>query len=207
MLYVQNQGPFRGTCLAFAVTASHELSRSPDIGPLEDLSEEMLYWGAKQVEGNRRAGAQVVSMNAALTGWGQPPEALWPYDPFIDDTQPTYQPSAACLQAGNTRKAKLQKIAVSVESFRSQLGSGHPIVTGIPLWTAFLRPINGQLANPRSAELIGDRHAVVTVGYDDTQRRMLVRNSWGETWGDRGHAWLPYAFVSQHVIEAWVIER
>ena len=129
MLYVQNQGPFRGTCLAFAVTASHELSRSPDIGPLEDLSEEMLYWGAKQVEGNRRAGAQVVSMNAALTGWGQPPEALWPYDPFIDDTQPTYQPSAACLQAGNTRKAKLQKIAVSVESFRSQLGSGHPIVT------------------------------------------------------------------------------
>jgi C1A family cysteine protease len=207
MLYVQDQGLLRGTCLAFAVTASHELSRSPEIGPLEDLSEEMLYWGAKQVEGNHRSGAQCQSMDAALTRWGQPLESLWPYDPLIDDTQSTYQPPAACLQPGNARKARLQKIAVSVESFRSELGSGRAVVTGIPLWDAFLRPVNGQLTNPDPTDLTSARHAVVTVGYDDGRSRILVRNSWGETWGDRGHAWLPYAFVSQHVIEAWVIER
>jgi hypothetical protein len=207
MLSVQDQGPLRGTCLAFAVTASHELSRSPDIGPLEDLSEEMAYWGAKEVEGNRRPGASFASMNAALTKWGQPLEALWPYDPFIDDTQQSYQPSAACLQASNVRKATMRKIVVSVDSFRNQLGSGRPIVTGIPLWDAFRRTVDGLLTNPSPAELIGAHHAVVTVGYDDARSRILVRNSWGETWGDHGHAWLPYAFVSQHVIEAWVIER
>jgi C1A family cysteine protease len=207
MLAVQDQGPLRGTCLAFAVTASHELARSPDIGPLEDLSEEMAYWGAKEVEGNRRPGASFSSMNAALSRWGQPLEAFWPYDAFVDDTQPTYRPPSACLQPSNVRMATMQKIVVSIDSFRNQLGLGRPVVTGIPLWDAFRRPVNGQLSNPSRAELIGAHHAVVTVGYDDARGRILVRNSWGEGWGDHGHAWLPYAFISQHVVEAWVIQR
>jgi C1A family cysteine protease len=207
MLSAKDQGPFRGTCLAFAVTASHELYRSPDIGPLEDLSEEMAYWGAKEIEGNRRPGASFAAMNAALARWGQPLETLWPYDPFTDDTQQSYRPSAACLQASNVRTTKMQKIVVSVDSFRSQLGSGRSIIAGIPLWDAFERPINGQLANPSPADLNGALHAVVAVGYEDARSRILIRNSWGETWGDHGHAWLPYTFVSQHVIEAWVIEQ
>lgn len=35
-------------------------------------------------------------------------------------------------------------------------------------------------------------HAVVIVGWDDAKRAWLVRNSWGEKWGDRGNFWCAY---------------
>ena len=35
-------------------------------------------------------------------------------------------------------------------------------------------------------------HAVAIVGYDDSRRILLLRNSWGEQWGDQGHCWMPY---------------
>ena len=36
------------------------------------------------------------------------------------------------------------------------------------------------------------RHALVAVGHGERHdgKYILVRNSWGEGWGDRGHAWL-----------------
>ena len=49
MAPVRDQGQ-RGTCLAFAVTAAHEVGRSGGSSP-EDLSEEALYWGCKRTDG------------------------------------------------------------------------------------------------------------------------------------------------------------
>jgi C1A family cysteine protease len=46
-------------------------------------------------------------------------------------------------------------------------------------------------------------HAVMAVGYDDKRKignetgALLIRNSWGKTWGDAGYGWLPYAYVTK----------
>ncbi|MGD0900740.1 MAG: hypothetical protein ABR915_23150 [Thermoguttaceae bacterium] len=43
--------------------------------------------------------------------------------------------------------------------------------------------------------------AAMAVGYDDQRRirswrgALLLANSMGEGWGDRGYGWLPYAYV------------
>ncbi|MEE3719801.1 C1 family peptidase [Tumidithrix elongata RA019] len=59
-------------------------------------------------------------------------------------------------------------------------------------------------------------HALVAVGYDDIMEfnnpddpnqplkgAFLVRNSWGEDWGDRGYGWLPYYYVEKGLATDW----
>ena len=51
-------------------------------------------------------------------------------------------------------------------------------------------------------------HAVMSVGYDDgkkikgaglnapeTKGALMIRNSWGGGWGEKGYGWLPYDYV------------
>ena len=35
-------------------------------------------------------------------------------------------------------------------------------------------------------------HAVCAVGYDDDKQTVIIRNSWGEDWGDKGYCYFPY---------------
>jgi C1A family cysteine protease len=37
----------------------------------------------------------------------------------------------------------------------------------------------------------------MAVGYDDSQQRFIVRNSWGTGWGMAGYFTIPYAYLTQ----------
>jgi len=68
--------------------------------------------------------------------------------------------------------------------------------------------ISGKVKFPCPKERILGGHAVVAVGYDDNMKiknpicpnvettgALLIRNSWGTGWGDKGYGWLPYDYV------------
>jgi C1A family cysteine protease len=40
--------------------------------------------------------------------------------------------------------------------------------------------------------------AVLAVGYDDANKRLIVRNSWGKGWGDEGYFYMPYKSASDN---------
>ena len=52
-------------------------------------------------------------------------------------------------------------------------------------------------------------HAVVGVGlgtHSDTgQDHVLLRNSWGTSWGLAGHAWMPIALLDILLVESFLI--
>ena len=50
------------------------------------------------------------------------------------------------------------------------------------------------LPKPGEKQLGG--HAVLAVGYDDSTKRVLVRNSWGADWGVNGYFTIPYDYIS-----------
>ncbi|MEC3994006.1 C1 family peptidase [Actinacidiphila sp. DG2A-62] len=72
------------------------------------------------------------------------------------------------------------------------LNSG-PISIGVTWYNSmFTLDAKGQLVISE-ADGIGGGHQVCVTADDAEARRVLIRNSWGTGWGDRGHAWLSWS--------------
>lgn len=203
---VRDQGP-RGTCLAFAATAVHEQARRQRRGGwTEALGEEILYWACKLLDGDRNAGTYPRSVGEAFRDSGQSAGALWPYESARDETAADYVPPAAAQDSSGMRKASLRGVSHGLDSIRARIDAGHAVILGLELWPGFFAAPDGALATPSPLELIGDAHAVVVVGYDDDAEELLLRNSWGETWGRAGHGRLPDEALGTVARGAWTID-
>lgn len=198
---VRDQGA-RGTCLAFAVTAAHEKSRSGADSAPEDLSEEGLYWGCKTTDGDWDSGTTFRSAEAALQRFGQPLGDAWPYDPYRADGP--YDRPAADTEPWH--RAALRRCEAEGTVIRGHLLAETPVAVGLELFDGFLDPgPGGHIADPAHNEGWLGRHAVVLVGYDADH--LLLRNSWGLSWGDGGYGWITNSYLAAHCDEAWVIPR
>jgi C1A family cysteine protease len=90
------------------------------------------------------------------------------------------------------------------------LAAGYPIVFGFTVYESFESPQvakTGIAPLPSASEAVVGGHAVAAVGYDDSQRTFLVRNSWGEGWGMKGYFTMPYAYLLQSDLSSdfWTI--
>lgn len=203
---VRDQGR-RGTCLAFAGTAVHEQARRQRRGTWsEELGEEILYWACKRLDGDGKAGTYPRSVGEVLRDEGQSAGELWPYDGARDETASDYTPPAEACAEQRMRHATLQTVSHRLDDLRTRVDAGHAVILGLELWPAFFRAPDGVLGVPSAMDLIGERHAVALVGYDDDARILLIRNSWGPSWGEDGHGKLPYDALAVVLGGAWALE-
>jgi len=77
------------------------------------------------------------------------------------------------------------------------LSAGWPFVFGFVVYESFESGITAQtgiVSMPKKGEKVLGGHAVVAVGYSDDKKWIIVRNSWGSKWGDKGYCYMPYAY-------------
>ncbi len=50
-------------------------------------------------------------------------------------------------------------------------------------------------------------HVVLLIGWDDDKQAWLIKNSWGEEWGEKGFAWIKYGSNNIGAFAAWIDAR
>jgi hypothetical protein len=88
----------------------------------------------------------------------------------------------------------------SADAVKAALMKG-PLATDFDVYADFIT-YSGGVYKHVSGDNVGG-HAVSLVGFDDTKRAWLIRNSWGPEWGENGFAWISYDDISGIGANTW----
>jgi C1A family cysteine protease len=160
-------------------------------------SRLFIYYNERAMEGTlgKDIGACIRDGIKSIAKQGDCPEKLWPYY----KRNLNVRPSKECyLQARHYKVVEYQRMRHNLEELKSCIAYGYPFVLGFKAFESFTRQIvkkTGHLNMPNKREKYVGLHPVLAVGYDDSQRRFTIRNSWGARWGMNGYFTMPYEYL------------
>lgn len=194
---VYDQGQL-GSCTANAIAAAIEYDRRRQALADFTPSRLFIYYGERSIEGtiNQDAGAEIRDGVKFAARSGACPETLWPYRESWFATKPTADCYTAAL--ADCVKAYSRIDHTNLRALKTCIAQGDPFVFGFTVYASFEGDEvarTGKLELPRAGESVVGGHAVLAVGYDDDDERFIVRNSWGDGWGDGGYFTMPYAYA------------
>jgi C1A family cysteine protease len=174
------------------------------MGQTTTLSRLFLYKASRRLLG--LSGNVCTDMRSTLKAiklFGVPPERYWPYvEETMDDEPDAFLYSfgdpykSICYVRLDTRASSGKRTLRIVKAF---LAAGFPIGFGFPVPSSISSAPDIPF-RPRYDSVCGGQ-AVAAVGYDDnrivaSRGALLIRNSWGSSWGEKGYGWLPYEYVT-----------
>jgi C1A family cysteine protease len=206
-IYDQGQlGSCTGNGIAGAIEFDQRKQGNKEFTP----SRLFIYYNERVMEGtiNQDAGAQVRDGIKSVATLGAPPETDWPYDitKFADQPPPNaYADARQDLVSSYARVAQN-----NITQMQGCLAENYPFVFGFTVYQSFESETvagTGIVPMPSPGEAVVGGHCVVAVGYDDTQRTFIIRNSWGTDWGIKGYCMMPYEYLlnPQLASDFWTI--
>ena len=208
---VYDQGQL-GSCTANAIGGAFQFEQMKEAVQNFIPSRLFIYYNERAIEGtiNQDSGARIRDGIKTVVKLGACPETDWPYttDLKVVEEKP---PAPAYADGLKSRVNVYQRLTQNLNQLKGCLASGYPFVFGFTVYESFESPAVAKtgivpMPDPNSEQAVGG-HAVVAVGYDDTQQRFIVRNSWGTGWGMNGYCTMPYAYLTDHAYsnDFWTI--
>ena len=197
---VYNQGQL-GSCTGNSIAGAIEFdlmkqNLNYDFTP----SRLFIYYNERVIEGTVAMdnGAEIRNGIKTVNQQGVCSELLWKYSD--DQIQFAKKPTTKCYnEALKHQVLSYQRVDRDLVQMKSCLAEGFPFVFGFTVYEAFESSLvskTGVLNLPKSTEKQVGGHAVLCVGYDDTAKRFIVRNSWGADWGQKGYFTIPYSYLT-----------
>jgi C1A family cysteine protease len=217
-----------GSCTANASVGIIEYYQRRAFNKYIDGSRLFVYKATRNLLGlTGDTGAWLRSAMGAMTTFGVPPEKYWPYDTTKFDVEPpafvyalgqAYQAETFYrLDPAGTAPADI------LAAIKSHLQAGIPPMFGFTVYDSISQAGGsgkGRIPFPISTDRVAGGHAIAAVGYDDameikhagsptpTRGALIIRNSWGTSWGDRGYGYLPYEYVLRRLaVDWWVLVK
>jgi C1A family cysteine protease len=228
---IYDQGQI-GSCTSNAVAAALQFARkkagqTPDFPP----SRLFIYYNGRITENTLAtdSGLSIGDGIRATEEYGVCPETEWPYDSppandkgqFPNGSRATSKPRKETFQSAYQHRAiDAHSIASMGEArlldLKACLAEGYPFAFGFTIYRSFFDAEKRPLTNivvPSTLDLPEGGHAVLAVGYDESRKVFICRNSWGlkDANGvpvqDKGHFYMPYAYLINDdlVADFWTI--
>lgn len=194
---IYDQGQL-GSCTGNGWAAAAEFLLMKQGLPVFTPSRLFIYYNERVADNDvpTDAGAAISDGAHAVSTKGCADEALWPYDiaKFADAPPPEVVADGA-----RHLVLQVQQVSQNLASMKEVVASGLPIVIGFVVYPSFESQAvatSGVVPMPGHHEKPIGGHCVVVVGYDDAQKRFIMRNSWGTGWGLNGYFTMPYAYLT-----------
>jgi len=195
---VYDQGDL-GSCTANGIAAVYQYDQMKQheahiIAP----SRLFIYYNERKIEHSvsEDSGAAIVDGITSVHTTGVCTEDQWPYDV----SKFAVAPSADLYRAAAKHKTGTYKrLAQNLVQLKTALAQGNLVVFGITVYDSFESDAVAAtgivpMPNTNTEQQLGG-HCIVLVGYDEPNKRFIVRNSWGTGWALGGYFYLPYDYV------------
>lgn len=203
---VKSQGSL-GSCSAFAVTSVIEYMIRRLTGEIRNMSEAFLYYNAREAVGkqNENCGTSIYRIIKEAMTAGICDESHHQYDENNFSAAPS---DLAFAEAQKCLVVKAMNVKVETEAIKSAIADGHPVVISARIFDSFGSDRAGFVRMPSPDEISPREefsHAMVICGYSDDYKVFVVRNSWGEDFGDGGYCYMPYRYAEEYLHYACII--
>jgi C1A family cysteine protease len=194
---IYDQGQL-GSCTANGIAGAIEFDQRRQGVTEFTPSRLFIYYNERVIEGhvNEDSGAQIRDGVKSVAKLGVPPETDWPYDINKFTDKP---PLKAYSDAAHELVTSYSRVTQDLSQMKGCLAEGFPFVFGFTVYQSFEgeeAAQTGLVPMPASGERVLGGHCVLAVGYNDAKRCFIIRNSWGTSWGLKGHCLMPYEYLS-----------
>jgi hypothetical protein len=198
---VYNQGDYQSCTVNAIVAIIQYLRRAANLSNVMP-SRMFVYWFSRLANGTVEmdAGSTVQAAVQSAIDHGCCNELIWPYS--REDLYSS--PSAAAVADAAHHVVSGKESVAGLDGIRTLLSRRQPVATGLLLFDSFFdADKNGGTVSMPDTTKPSAGHAGVFVGYVDQTKQLVFRSSWGELTpdgtpcGDRGHYYLPYAYVTE----------
>ena len=207
--YLDKKGVLDSAKYSSSEVEKHILPRSNSIAlEYTDVSRLFIYYNERVLEDtvDYNSGATLRDGIKTLKKTGACWETTWSYLIERFSRKPSKQ---SYLEAKKHRIESYHRIGTLSEMLIC-LAEGYPFVFGFTVYESFQsqRVAKTGVANmPGKKEKVLGGHAVLAVGYNQKQKRFLVRNSWGTKWGKDGYFTMPYEYLETLAADFWTIRK
>lgn len=197
-----------GSCCAVSLCGALEYLVNKDNKAPKRLSPLFLFYNARKMSDSTDQidGTMTPHANAAVMAFGVCDENLWPYR---EETARQAPPRDAYTAATGFEAVQYARLG-STDEVKATVSGGLPVMFASDIGMSYFDEAARTGRMPAMGSIEGGRpcaHAMLIVGYDEDDKTWLVRNSWGESYGERGYLRIPYDLFNRHVWndDMWVI--
>lgn len=194
---IRNQGKL-GACTSFSMASIFEyILNQGNPAKRHCLSPRFLYYSVSDKNDDGTIidkGSSFYDNIHVLGELGICEENLCPYDDKFN-TSPSEEAKKDALSRLVT---KAENVNISHHDLTAALTEGYPIGISLKVYDSFGKNKKGFIFRPSEKELKSKDfgyHAMVVCGYSEKEKVYIVRNSWGEAFGDKGYCYIPFSYI------------